>query len=1041
MRNIITGVILITSTLVFAKNAPWEDPNVNQINRLPMVAHFTPYSNSQKAISDHSQNDRMKSLDGVWKFRFSKNYQEAPQDFYKPGYSSKGWKNINVPGSWELQGFDAPIYTDVKYPFPANPPFVPKDYNPVGSYMHEFTIPSDWNGMDIILDFEGVESAFNCWINGEFVGYSEDSRLPASFDVTRLLKKGKNKLAVQVFRYSDGSYLEDQDYWKYSGIERDVYLIARPKSRVKDFEVKATLCDDYKDGLFDLTVKMEPANLQPNSTVNIALYDNSKRVLDKNIAVKSANDTLITLAEVFPNVKKWSAETPDLYDLVITKKDPSGKETESFKQAIGFRTSEIRNGQLLVNGVPILIKGVNRHEHDPKTGRTITVQSMIDDIRLMKQFNINAVRCSHYPNRPEWYALCDKYGIYLVDEANIESHGMDFHPDGTLANNEEWITPFMERMSRMVERDKNFPSIITWSLGNESGYGKHFETIYNWTKKRDNSRPVQYEGSRRTGVSDIFCPMYARIYTLREHANQRQVRPLIVCEYAHAMGNSVGNLQDYWDLIYKYDQLQGGFIWDWCDQTIEHKDEKGNKIAAYGGDLGFVGVPNDSNFCANGLVAADRSLHPHIWEVKKVYQYIDFQPVMFTTDQVQIKNRYDFIDLSHVDIKWVVESDGKVILTGSFPISNLKAQADTIIALPIANIKPVPGKEYFLKLEAVTNMQQPLVDKGHIEAMSQWKLPLFIAQTSARQFNGKSDVSDTKDAIAVSGNGFYIRFNKETGAMDSLVYNGESMILQGLTPNFWRPLTDNDVPNKTLQRCGTWKKAGPERVLRNINVNTLPDGIVSVSTLYDLKAQNSTLEISYQIRPDGVFKTDYSFNPGKKELPEMPRFGAYFILPAQFDNMSWLGRGPHENYADRKNSAAIGKYNASVWSQFHAYVRPQETANKCDVRWVSLTDKSGNGLLVIGDQPLSVSAWNTTQEKLDHIPFPIERKHGGSIQKEDFVWFNIDAEQMGVGGDNSWGAQVHPEYTITPSKRTYSFITIPLHMNSNPENLATDKWF
>ncbi|MGL5787886.1 MAG: glycoside hydrolase family 2 TIM barrel-domain containing protein [Bacteroidales bacterium] len=1041
MRNIITGILLAATTFSFAENMPWEDPAVNQINRLPMVAHFTPYSNSQKALNESAQNDRIKNLSGVWKFKYAPNYNEASKDFYKTNYSLKGWKNINVPGSWELQGFDSPIYTDVKYPFPANPPFVPKEYNPVGSYIHEFTIPADWNGMDIILDFEGVESAFNCWLNGEFVGYSEDSRLPAMFDITNLVKKGKNKLAVQVFRFSDGSYLEDQDYWKYSGIERDVYLIARPKSRVKDFEVKSLLCDTYTDGLFDLSVKMNPENLETGSSVNISLLDNGKKILDKTLAVKSATDTLLSIAQNIPNVKKWNAEQPNLYDLVITKLDRNGKETESFKQAVGFRSVEIKNGQLLVNGTPVLIKGVNRHEHDPIKGRTISVESMIEDIQLMKQFNINAVRCSHYPNRPEWYELCDKYGMYLVDEANIESHGMDFHPDGTLANNEPWITPFMERMSRMVERDKNFPSIITWSLGNESGYGKHFETIYNWTKKRDTSRPVQYEGSRRTGVSDIFCPMYARIYTLREHANQRQVRPLILCEYAHAMGNSVGNLQDYWDLIYKYDQLQGGFIWDWVDQTIEHKDDKGNKIWAYGGDLGFVGVPNDSNFCANGLVAADRSLHPHIWEVKKVYQYIDFQPVPFTSNQILIKNRYDFIDLNHVNIQWTIESDGKNIQSGTFLLPGLQANSDTVVTLPLESIQPVPGKEYFLKLEAVRNSDEPLVKSGHIEAMSQWQLPVFAANNNIRSVSGKSSISDNKNKLMISGANYYMQFSKISGEMDSLTYGNTNYLMKGITPNFWRPLTDNDVPNKTLFRCGTWKKASEQKTLRSINYTELANGVIKVTTLFDLKQQNSTLEIVYQIRPDGVYKTSMTFTPGTKELPEMPRFGAFMILPGTFDNMTWLGRGPHENYADRKNSAPIGKYSSDVWSQFHAYVRPQETANKCDVRWLSLCDNSGNGLLITGDKPLSVSAWNTTQDKLDHIPFPIERKHGGSIQKEDFVWLNIDAEQMGVGGDNSWGAQVHPEYTITPLKRTYSFTTIPVNSKSNTEDLATERWF
>lgn len=1019
----------------------WQNPRINQVNRLPLGAHFTPYSSTEKALVESRKNDRILSLDGIWQFKFAKNYASAAKDFYKPGYSLKGWSTIEVPGSWELQGFDAPIYTDVKYPFPVDPPNVPADYNPVGSYIHEFSLPADFKGMDLILDFEGVESAFHCWLNGEYVGYSEDSRLPAHFDVTSRIKQGKNKLAVQVFRFSDGSYLEDQDYWKYSGIERDVYLIARPKSRVKDFEIGTSLHDNYTNGTLDLSLLLEPSQLEKGTKVMINILDGKEKLLTQSYIVKSPVDTLLKLNQTLHDIKKWSAETPYLYTLSVQTLSPSGQK-EAFKHDFGFREVKIHNGQLLVNGTPILIKGVNRHEHDPKKGRTITVESMLEDIKLMKQFNINAVRNSHYPNRPEWYALCDKYGIYLVDEANIESHGMDFHEDGTLANNPEWIIPFMERMSRMVERDKNFTSVITWSLGNESGYGSHFETIYNWTKKRDNSRPVQYEGSRRTGVSDIFCPMYARIYTLREHANQRQSRPLILCEYAHAMGNSVGNLQDYWDLIYKYDQLQGGFIWDWVDQTIESKDSLGNKIAAYGGDLGFVGIPNDSNFCANGLVAADRTLHPHIWEVKKVYEYIDMQPVPFTMNQIKLKNRYDFIDLSHVDLKWALESDGKKITSGVLLLPSIQPQEEAIITIPMPEFKDVKaGKEYFLKLEAVTNIEKPLIPRGHIEAMSQWKLPVQTPEAPLQQVKGSVTINEKSDTLILKGSDFQMAFDKNTGVMISLVYSGKEVLLQGLEPNFWRPLTDNDVPNKTLARCGTWKTASKNKKVDSFKVIPQGDGSVKVIVDYALAEQQSGLNMTYEVLPNGIFQTSYTFTPGDKQLPEIPRLGMYMQLQGQYDQMEWLGRGPHENYQDRKSSAAIGRYRASVWEQFHAYVRPQETANKSDVRWVALQNADKEGLLIVGNKPLSVSAWQTTQDKLDHVPFPVERRHGGSIQREDLVWLNIDHMQMGVGGDNSWGAQVHPEYTITPRSYSYRFTTIPVTNRSDLAELATTKWF
>lgn len=1020
----------------------WQNPAVNSINREPIHAHFIPYKSEKSAIAQYNkpvseifalnaEHERRRSLDGTWHFRLYKNPSECDDNqILNPDLDISGWNNIEVPGSWELQGFDKPIYTDVSYPFPANPPFVPEDYNPVGVYQRNFSVPDDWDRMDIYIDFEGVESAFFCWINGQLVGYSEDSRLPAHFNITPLLKKGENSLVVKVFRYSDGSYLEGQDYWRYSGIERSVFVYARPKSRVRDFSLTAGLCNDYKDG--DLNVDFFLHNPQKGHSVEVTLLDKGHAVYSFNRKLRSNSDTLISLSKVLPAIKPWSAEIPSLYNLVVTYKDTRGNELESFCHPFGFRSIEMRNGLFLLNNKPITFKGVNRHEHDPDKGRTITVESMILDIQLMKQFNINAVRCSHYPNYYQWYTLCDIFGIYLVDEANIESHGMSDHADKTLADYPEWEKPFRERMERMVKRDRNFTSIVTWSLGNESGYGKHFETIYHWTKGYDATRPVQYEGSRREGVSDIYCPMYARVWHLREFVNERRPRPMIICEYAHAMGNSVGNLQDYWDLIYQYDQLQGGFIWDWVDQTFRIKDEKGNDIWAYGGDMGFVGVSNDSNFCANGLVLADRTLRPHIWEVKKVYQHILFETVPFSADQIRITNRYDFKSLDDYYYRWTLEENGRVIQSGESAFPAMQAGQSHIVKLPL-NAASDKTKEYFLKVEALTKEGSPLIPAGHIVAMEQFPFYVPDKAENPNELEGDDNVRmlEKEEVITLAGNnGFSVAFSKTTGFLNSLKYNDKEMVIKGFTPNFWRPLTDNDVANGTLARCGIWKNVEGDMKLLNFDVHREKGKHIRVTANYKLERQNSSLDIIYNITSRGEIKVSMNFVPGKDALPEIPRFGIYFIVTDEYENLAWFGRGPHENYTDRKTSAPVGIYQSTVWEQYHPYIRPQETGNKCDLRWISFQDNNESGILIKGERPLSASAWNFSQEDIDYIPYDIERKHGGSIEKKDFIWINIDNAQMGVGGDNTWGAQVHPEYTITPNPMSYSFTIYPVDNNS-----------
>ena len=1033
-RNLLIFLLMLPLALAAADH-PWEDPSVCGINREPMTAHFTPYISEQAALMRYSLDDvtrlavdaaveRRVSLDGTWRFHYSRNMSEAPADCHATGYDVNHWATIQVPGSWELQGFDAPIYTDVSYPFTPNPPYVPKDYNPVGDYVRDFTVPAGWEDDDIFLDFEGIESAYGVWVNGHFAGYGEDSRLPSLYNITRWLRPGNNRLAVRVIRFSDGSYLEDQDYWKYSGIERHVYLQARPRTRVTDFILAAGLTDGYCNGVVDLTLSLHGVVKGWTTRVTLLAPD-STCLLQKTWRLHSATDSLLTLHHAMGAVRAWSAETPVCYRLVVTTLDRQGREQESFVHPFGFRNVEIRNGQLLVNGVALKIKGVNRHEHDALQGRTISVESMLQDIRLMKAANINAVRCSHYPNNPEWYDLCTRYGLYLVDEANIECHGILDTPYGTFAKHDAWRPAFHERMRRMMLRDRNQTSIIIWSLGNESDDGKLFNDNYDMAKQLDATRPVQYEGGGYQGKSDIYCPMYARIWQLERHANQRDPRPLILCEYEHAMGNSEGNLDDYWEVIRHNDQLQGGFIWDWVDQAFARKDSLGHDIWAYGGDMGFVGVRNDSNFCCNGLVAADRTPHPHYYQVRHVYQSIHFSPVPFSDHRVAVTNEYDFTSLDAFDLHWSLLADDKEVAHGSQPLPAIAPHTTGTIVINLGHpVLPHGSREAWLTLRAVRRGATALLPEGTEVAADQFSWPVEEVAAGGRMnrsaVSALLQVKQDKKHVLVSGDGFSMRFNAKDGQWESLKYDDREMLLKGLQPNFWRPLTDNDVANGTLVRCGTWKHAGEHAQLKSLTVEKT-DSCVVLTEYFDLAEQQSRLTLRYTIQGDGSVHVGFHFLPGDKTLPEMPRLGMRLLMPGQYDTMTWLGRGPQENYADRKSGAFIGRYTASVWSQYHPYPRAQETGNKCDVRWVTLTDKDGHGIMVYGDAPLSVSAWNFPMEDIEYVPAMVRNVHGGSIVKKDMVWLNIDHRQMGVGGDNTWGAQVHTPYTITPHEWRYGF--------------------
>ncbi len=1003
----------------------WENTEVFNVNKEAAHATFIPFqSESNNPWLDKFNSPFVKSLNGTWKFNHVKKPSERPVDFYKNNFDVSTWNDIEVPGNWELQGFGTPIYTDVSYPFPANPPFIPHEFNPVGSYKRSFTIPEDWDSKDIFIHIGSAKSAFYIWLNGKKVGYSQGSKVPAEFNITPFIQTGENNVSLEVYRFSDGAYLEDQDYWKISGLERDVFLFARPKSRMTDFFVKGGLDNSYVDGIFRLNTTFND-QYRKDEYLEVKLFDGAELLLNEKQKVIKQN----TFSTLIPLVKQWSAEHPNLYTLIINHKTKDDQIIESVTRQVGFRTVEIKGGQLLVNGKAILIKGVNRHEHDPYTGRVVGMESMVKDIELMKQFNINAVRASHYPNCELWYDLCDKYGLYVVDEANIESHGMGYSPEKATANQAMWMNAYLDRVERMVQRDKNHPSVIIWSMGNESGDGPNWPACYQLIKRIDNTRPVQSEDAGLKEYTDIYCPMYARPWRLKQHTNHLQTRPLILCEYAHAMGNSVGNLKDYWSLIYKHHQLQGGFIWDWVDQTFAIKDESGNAIWGYGGDMGYEGVVNDSNFCANGLLAADRSLNPHIWEVKKVYQSFQFESVPLSANKIRITNWFDFTTSESYRFVAELSEDGKVVHTSELDVPIILPGASKVIDVPDWQIEPKSGVEYFINFRVYTTKDKPLVKSGHLIAEEQIQVPMSV-KSELVQVNGKIRLKELDTVLKLKTDKVDVEFDKASGYLKQYTVDGQDMMVSELEPHFWRAQTDNDLGNNTSQRLGVWKEAGERMELLSFSYEQ-SDNSVFVSSLFQDLLTNASIELVYKVLGNGVVKLDYRFNAGEDAQPALPRIGMHMLVSSNLNKVEWLGRGPHENYVDRNSSAFVGHFKGMVWDQFFPYVRPQETGYKTDVRWILLHGEDDRGILINSETNFCSNILPFDYSQLYHAKKGEERKHGGSIEEGEAYSFFIDYAQQGVGGDNSWGAFVHPEYCLPYQDYSYSYTIVPVFNSEN----------
>ena len=1022
----------------------WDDININTINTEAPHAYMISRNISEPVDDPGLRNvPSVLSLDGTWKFNYSPTSAERPYWFYKQDFETRSWDDIEVPSSWEREGYGTAYYVNAGYAFKKDSPNIDKSDTPVGSYKRDFTIPKEWKDKEIFLNFDGVSSAFYVWINGEKVGYSEDSKTTSEFNITKYLKKGINTIAVEVYRWCDGSYLEDQDKWRLSGINRSVWLHARPKDYIKDFFVKTSFSDEKTDGVLNLSIDITSTNKEKkNYGLNIKLFDGNQLVSEIDEAIPSlSGDVIKDISLQVPNVKKWSAETPNLYSLLITLLDKNNNIVESISSNIGFRTSEIVNGAYLLNGERIYFKGVNLQEHNPITGHVVTEEDMLTDIKLMKENNINAVRTSHYPQPVRFYELCDKYGLYIIDEANIESHGMGYD-DQSLAKDVDWLDQHMIRTQRMVERDKNHPCIVIWSLGNESGDGINFKTSYEWIKNRDNSRPVQYERANiysNDVHTDLYVPMYPTIENLVSYAtNPRSIRPLVMCEYAHSMGNSTGNLQDYWNVIERFRLLQGGFIWDWVDQGLLETTDDGVEYYTYGGDYGEEGGYSDGNFCLNGLVDPDRTPHPALEEVKKVYQNVDFR-FSIENSTLSIYNKYYFIDLANFVITWEFIEDGNVIKKGEIPKLDIMPQNSFDIQLPLVDFNPNPSKEYYLTIYMHSREQYGIIEAGHLFGKEQF----LYSRATSKKATGNDQTSIlnvSKDDViyTLAGDRFNVKFDMSTGQMTSYNYDGKEFIVSAPEPDFWRAPTDNDYGYDMPKIMGDWKEAGKNAKVKNILVRQPALDYAIITITYDIPGNDDRIIASYtseyRVYGNGKIAIKNSFSKKDVKLTQIPRVGMQMELTPDLVNIRWYGRGPQENYSDRKTSAFVGIYNSTVSEQYWPYLRPQENGNRSEVRWVELTDESGKGLRFGDNGNINFTALNYTHDDFEsdgnlsgyRVDAKSANTHTKDVKPHDFVALNIDYRQMGVGGDNSWGAQIHKEYQLTNNYYSYSFNIEPI---------------
>ena len=1026
-RKVLICAIASLGLTAFAQQPEWQDPNVNAINRAPMHTNYFAYESEQAALKGcRLASDNYMTLNGTWKFNWVENADQRPTDFYKADFNDKGWDDMQVPGVWELNGYGDPIYVNVGYPWRSqyknNPPYVPTVNNHVGSYRKVIEIPADWKGRQIMAHFGSVTSNMYLWVNGKFVGYSEDSKLEAEFDLTKYLRPGKNVIAFQVFRWCDGTYLEDQDFFRYSGVGRDCYLYTRTTNHIEDIRITPDLDAQYKDGTLQIAVQMKG-----KGTVDLKLLDKAGKEVT-TAQVKGSGKQTATMN--VSNPEKWTAETPNLYTLVANLQE-NGKIIESIPIKVGFRKIELKNGQILVNGQAVLFKGADRHEMDPDKGYIVSKERMIQDIKRMKELNINAVRTCHYPDNNLWYDLCDEYGIYVVAEANIESHGMGYG-DETLAKNTLFAKAHLERNQRNVQRGYNHPSIIFWSLGNEAGFGPNFEACYKWIKAEDQSRAVQYEQARTNEYTDIYCPMYLPYDRCEEYCKGDIDKPLIQCEYAHAMGNSQGGFKEYWDLVRKYPKYQGGFIWDFVDQSARWFTKDGKEFYGYGGDFNRYDA-SDNNFQDNGLISPDRVPNPHAYEVGYIYQNIWVKPVDLQKGEISIYNENFFRDLSDFYVEWQLLANGEVLQSGIINDLKVGPQQTVNQKLNYTLDNICPCKEVLLNVDFKLKNAETLLPAGHEVAYQQltvreYKAPenLLTEKKIAHDYTSTPVVKDNDEYyLIVKGDNFHLDFARSNGYLSLYEVNGLSILNEGaqLTPNFWRAPTDNDMGAGLQKKYLAWKN--PEIKLTSLE-HTTENNLVVVTAKYDMPSVSAKLTLTYRIDKQGAIEVTQSMTTDKNaQVSNMFRFGMRTELNKQLANIQYYGRGPIENYADRNNCTNIGKYVQTVDEQFYSYIRPQETGTKTDIRWWNQTNKGGNGIQFVGKAPFSASALHYTMESLDD-GLEKDQRHSELVPQTDYVNFCIDKVQMGLGCVNSWGALPLEKYMVPYQDYDFTFVIKPI---------------
>ncbi len=1013
-RTLTTIAALLMSAGLWAQTfTEWKDASVNELNRAPMHSHYFAYGSEEEALGAPEQASNYMSLHGLWRFCWVRDAHDRPTDFWGKDFNDRSWDEIELPGIWEKNGYGDPLYLNVGYAWRSwyenNPPIPPTENNHVGTYRQTFTVPAEWKGRDIFIHFGSVTSCIYLWVNGRFVGYSEDSKLEAEFDLTKYLRPGEENLfAFQIFRWCDGTYLEDQDFFRLSGVARDSYLYARPKQRIADIRVTADLDGDYRDG--SLSVRL---SLPVQSEVTLNLDDAEGRHVAAT-TVKGKGEVSATLKVSDPH--KWTSETPYLYRLTATLSGKGGVK-EVIPVNVGFRKVEIRDAQLLINGQPVLIKGANRHEMDPDGGYLVSRERMLQDITILKKFNFNAVRTCHYPDDSYFYDLCDRYGIYMVAEANVESHGMGYG-DKALAKDPRFESAIVERNERNVARNFNHPSVIIWSLGNEAGYGSNFDKAYDMVKAADASRPVQYERAGYGGKTDIYCPMYASPEYCEKYATDpERTKVLIQCEYAHAMGNSGGGFKEYWDIIRKYPKYQGGFIWDFVDQGQRWTGKNGAMIYAYGGDFNS-GDPHDFNFCDNGLISPDRVPNPHMYEVGYVQQ--DIWTSFKGDNIIEIYNENFFTGLGgKYDLNWTLLRDGKAERSGVVAVPAAAPQGTATLELPLGEICGCCG-EWLLNVEYVQRESDGLLEAGSVRARQQLvfaggpKGMKGIENLSVKNREVQLPQIDEGNVqrIAVSGERFRIEFSRSSGMLLMWEVAGKSLLAQGgtLKPNFWRAGTDNDFGAGLQYRLGVWKNPGLKLV--SLEAGRDGNGLAKVEARYELTGVGAKLTMSYLINNQGAIELTQAMSAGDADkVPELYRYGLQLQLPENFENITYYGRGPWENYADRKSSAALGIWKQSVSEQFYPYIRPQENGGKSDVRWWMLGDESGFGLMVRAEKPFYASALHYSIESLDE-GMAKHQSHSQEVEKAPLTNLLLDSAQMGLGCVDSWGARPYEQYRL-----------------------------